>query len=90
MPGRMEASPFSWIQRHDLRLRRRMLSQMPFPPSTNVNDAYFYVEAPYGTQSTTQSYLCIGVNVSSYGTSLFYTQGRSVAIQPKVVVVPLH
>lgn len=28
-------------------LRRRMLSQMPFPPSSNVNDAYFYVEAPW-------------------------------------------
>lgn len=28
-------------------LRRRMLSQMPFPPSGNVNDAYFYVEAPW-------------------------------------------
>lgn len=27
--------------------RRRMLSQMPFPPSSNVNDAYFYVEAPW-------------------------------------------
>lgn len=24
-----------------------MLSQMPFPPSGNVNDAYFYVEAPW-------------------------------------------
>lgn len=24
-----------------------MLSQMPFPPSSNVNDAYFYVEAPW-------------------------------------------
>ena len=141
-------------------LRRRMLSQMPFPPSGNVNDAYFYVEAPwikdlskynmnvdesmymdidkyngkyvfsmgrvgtynsyikfdndsnilpcpqpdneisieallylntqqegryylfapYGTQSTTQDYLCIGVNVSSFGTKLFYTKGRSVDI----------
>lgn len=139
---------------------RRMLSQMPFPPSGNVNDAYFYVEAPwikdlskynmnvdesmymdidkyngkyvfsrgrvgaynsyikfdndsnilpcpqpdneisieallylntqqegryylfapYGTQSTTQDYLCIGVNVSSFGTKLFYTKGRSVDI----------
>lgn len=28
-------------------LRRRMLSQMPLPPSGNVNDAYFYVEAPW-------------------------------------------
>lgn len=28
-------------------LRRRMLSQIPFPPSTSVNDAYFYVEAPW-------------------------------------------
>lgn len=24
-----------------------MLSQMPLPPSGNVNDAYFYVEAPW-------------------------------------------
>lgn len=24
-----------------------MLSQMPFPPSTSVNDAYFYVQAPW-------------------------------------------
>lgn len=24
-----------------------MLSQIPFPPSTSVNDAYFYVEAPW-------------------------------------------
>lgn len=24
-----------------------MLSQMPFPPSGSVNDAYFYVEAPW-------------------------------------------
>lgn len=135
-------------------LRRRMLSQMPLPPSGNVNDAYFYVEAPwikdlskynmnvdesmymdidkyngkyvfsmgrvgaynsyikfdndsnilpcpqpdneisieallylntqqegryylfapYGTQSTTQDYLCIGVNVSSFGTKLFLYQ----------------
>lgn len=24
-----------------------MLNQMPLPPSGNVNDAYFYVEAPW-------------------------------------------
>lgn len=28
-------------------LRRRMLNQIPFPPSSIVNDAYFYVQAPW-------------------------------------------
>lgn len=141
-------------------LRRRMLNQIPFSPSISVNDAYFYVQAPwikdlskynmsvdrssymdidkyngkyvfsmgrmgayqsfirfendsnispypqpdneisieallylntqqegryylfapYGIQSITQNQLCIGVNVSSFGTKLFYTGGRSIDI----------
>lgn len=60
-------------------------NEIPIEASLYLNtqqEGRYYPFAPYGTQSTTQSYLCIGVNVPSYGTSPFYTQGRSAAIQP--------
>lgn len=69
-----------------------MLSQMPFPPSGNVNDAYFYVEAPwikdlskYNMNVDESMYM----DIDKYNGKYVFSMGRVGAYNIKVVVVPL-
>lgn len=43
-----------------------MLSQMPFPPSSNVNDAYFYVEAPWIKDLSKYNMNVVNIMVNMY------------------------